>query len=123
MVEEIEDYAILLLDKEGNVENWNKGAEILKGYKAHEVIGKNFSIFYSDDDLALRVPQLLIQRVTAVGSAKTEGWRLRKDGSRFWARIVITAIHDNSGEVIGFTKVTRLLQSKERMAKSNTLAY
>lgn len=109
MVEEIEDYAILLLDRDGSLENWNKGAEIVKGYKAHEVIGKNFSIFYTAKDLATGIPQLLIQQAAENGSAKTEGWRVRKDGSLFWARVLITAIHDDSGEVIGFTKVTRLL--------------
>ncbi|KAA6438460.1 PAS domain S-box protein [Dyadobacter flavalbus] len=109
MVEEIEDYAILLLDRNGNVENWNKGAEILKGYKAHEIIGKNFSVFYTHPDLVNKVPESLIQQAVMSGVAKNEGWRLRKDGSRFWGSILITAIHNDSGEVIGFTKVTRLL--------------
>ncbi|GGB78844.1 PAS domain S-box protein [Dyadobacter sediminis] len=113
MVEEIEDYAILLLDSEGNVENWNKGAEILKGYKANEIIGKNFSVFYTPQDLLDKVPESLIRQAVLTGAAKNEGWRLRKDGSRFWGSILITAIHNDSGEVIGFTKVTRILAKQD----------
>jgi PAS domain S-box-containing protein len=109
MVEEIEDYAILLLDRNGNIENWNKGAMILKGYGHTEVIGKNFDIFYTHEDLLRGLPRILIQQATAQGVVKTRGWRLRKNGTRFWASIVITAIHNDLSEVIGFTKVTRLL--------------
>ena len=109
MVEEIEDYAILLLDRSGNIENWNKGAEILKGYRAEEIIGKNFSIFYTSKDRADNLPQRLIATAVQAGSAKSEGFRVRKDGSLFWGSILITAIHDENSEVIGFTKVTRLL--------------
>ena len=110
MVNEIEDYAILLLDREGNIENWNKGAQTLKGYQASEIIGKNFSVFYTPEDLAHDLPGRLIQQATANGAAKSQGWRIRKDGSRFWGSILITAIHNQGDEVIGFTKVTRLLE-------------
>jgi PAS domain S-box-containing protein len=107
MVEEIEDYAILLLDQNGTVENWNKGAEKLKGYKASEIIGRNFSVFYTEADQAKGRHKELIRLAIQQGSATDEGWRVRRDGSRFWARIVITAIHDYEGQVIGFTKITR----------------
>lgn len=117
MIEEIEDYAILLLDREGNVENWNKGSQILKGYKANEIIGKNFSVFYTPEDLANGLPGRLIRQAVENGSAKSQGWRLRKDGSTFWGSILITAIHNEADEVIGFTKVTRLLE-RELLSKS-----
>ncbi len=116
MVEEIEDYAILLLDANGNVENWNKGAEKIKGYRAFEIIGKNFSVFYTDEDRSKRVPNNLIKKAAELGVAKTEGWRVRKDGSRFWGSITITAVHDDEGNVIGFTKVTRDLTSVRNAA-------
>ncbi len=107
MVEEIEDYAILLLDAEGNIENWNKGAEIMKGYTADEVIGKNFSMFYSEESRANKYPEQLIGKAIKDGTAKDIGWRICKDGSRFWGSVTITAIHGENEEVIGFTKVTR----------------
>ncbi|WPV65649.1 PAS domain S-box protein [Chitinophaga sp. LS1] len=107
MVEEIDDYAILLLDKNGKVENWNKGAEKIKGYTAEEIIGKHFSVFYSEYDQNNLRPQRLLSHAEKKGVAKDEGWRIRKDGSRFWGSIIMTAIHDDYGEVIGFTKVTR----------------
>ena len=107
MVEEIDDYAILLLDSHGNIENWNRGAEKIKGYKSSEIIGQNFSIFYTDDDKKNNKPKKLISIATKDGVVRDEGWRLRKDGSKFWGLIVITAIHDENRNVIGFTKVTR----------------
>lgn len=114
MVEEIDDYAILLLDNNGNIENWNKGAEKIKGYKSPEVIGRNFSIFYTDEDRKNNKPGNLIAEAAGSGVARDEGWRLRKDGSRFWGLIVITAIHDETRKVIGFTKVTRDLTEIKR---------
>ena len=107
MVEEIEDCAILLLDKNGLIENWNKGAKKIKGYKAREIIGKHFSIFYTDHDRESHRPQRLIEEAEKNGVARDEGWRVRKNGDRFWGSIVITAIHDNNKNVIGFTKFTR----------------
>jgi len=83
MVNEIEDYAILLLDKKGNIEYWNKGAEKIKGYNSDEIIGKNFSIFYTDEDREKKLPEKLIAEATAKGKAMYEGWRVRKDGTRF----------------------------------------
>lgn len=111
IVEEIEDYAILLLDAEGNIENWNKGAEIMKGYTADEVIGRNFSMFYSEENRVGKYPEQLIAQAITNGTAKDVGWRIRKDGSKFWGSVTITAIYGENEEVIGFTKVTRDLTS------------
>ncbi len=107
MVEEIDDYAILLLDENGIIENWNKGAQKIKGYKADEILGKNFEVFYSDEDLANDKPRKLIEVALELGVARDEGWRIRKGGDRFWGSIVLTAIYDDQRKVIGFTKVTR----------------
>ncbi|WP_316762255.1 GAF domain-containing protein [Pedobacter aquatilis] len=115
MVQEIEDYAILLLDENGRIENWNLGAELVKGYREEEIIGKNFSVFYSCSDIADGKPQRLIAQAKQFGKAKDEGWRVRKNGSQFWASVLITAIHDKDGKVIGFTKVTKDL-GEPRMA-------
>ncbi|WP_342646680.1 ATP-binding protein [Mucilaginibacter sp. CSA2-8R] len=118
MVEEIEDYAILLLDENGNIENWNKGAEKIKGYKASEIIGKNFRLFYTDEDRENLKPESLIETAKTKGKAISEGWRVRKDGSQFWGSIVITAIHDEQGSIVGFTKVTRDLTDKMLAAEA-----
>jgi PAS domain S-box-containing protein len=118
MVEEIEDYAILLLDENGNIENWNKGAEKIKGYKAEEIIGKNFKLFYTDEDRKTGKPESLIETAKNAGKAISEGWRVRKDRSMFWGSIVITAIHDTQGNIIGFTKVTRDLTDKMLAAEA-----
>ncbi|WP_316757671.1 GAF domain-containing protein [Pedobacter aquatilis] len=107
MVQEIEDYAILLLDENGRIENWNLGAELVKGYREEEILGKNFSVFYSSRDIANGKPQRLIAEAKEFGKARDEGWRVRKNGSQFWASVLITAIHDKDGKVIGFTKVTK----------------
>ncbi|WP_029286058.1 PAS domain-containing protein [Pedobacter sp. R20-19] len=107
MVQEIEDYAILLLDEDGKIENWNLGAELVKGYKQGEIIGRNFSVFYRPEDIANGKPQSLIDKAKEFGKAKDEGWRVRKNGTHFWANVLITAIHDVDGKVIGFTKVTK----------------
>ena len=121
MIEEIDDYAILLLDEKGNVMNWNKGAEKIKGYKAEEIIGKNFHLFYVNDDREKKLPEKLIAQATLNGKATDEGWRMRKDGTQFWGSILITAVHDDNNKVIGFSKVTRDLTEKknaEDLAKS-----
>ena len=113
MVEEVEDYAIILLDKEGIVQNWNKGAEKIKGYKDYEIVGKSFSNFYLPDDAKNGLPQKLLNEGKVTGKAIHEGWRKRKDGTRFWGSIVITALHDENKNVIGFTKVTRDLTERK----------
>lgn len=113
MTEEVEDYAIILLGKDGTILNWNKGAQKIKGYSEEEIVGKNFSIFYLDDDKQNNLPGRLIQMAKEEGRAMHEGLRKRKDGSTFWGSIVITALHDENDNVIGFTKVTRDLTERK----------
>lgn len=113
MIDEIQDYAILLLDIEGNIQNWNSGAEKIKGYQAHEIIGKSFSIFYPPEDKENNLPFQLLGIARETGRAMHEGFRVRKDGSRFWGSIIITALHDDENNVIGFSKVTRDLTERK----------
>lgn len=114
MVEEVQDYAILYLNHEGIVENWNLGAEKIKGYKAEEIIGKNFSTFYPESDRKSNLPQKLLNIAIEKGKATQEGWRVRKDGTYFWASVVITAVHNKKRQVIGFSKVTHDLTEKKK---------
>src|SRR3954447_13262405 len=114
MIEEIQDYAIILLEKNGYIQNWNKGAEKIKQYSEEEIIGKHFSIFYLPHDLKNNLPQRLLKEAESTGVAGHEGWRKRKDGSRFWGSITITAIHDENRNVIGFCKVTRDLTDRKQ---------
>jgi PAS domain S-box-containing protein len=113
MLSEVTEYAIILLDKEGTILDWNKGAERLKGYRSDEIIGKSFRLFYPADDKEQRVPELFLEEAHHNGSANREGWRLRKDGTRFWGSVTITALHDEAGNVIGFSKVTKDLTEKK----------
>lgn len=113
MVEEVEDYAILLLDKDGRIMNWNKGAEKIKGYKEAEIIGRNFRIFYRPEDQQRQLPQQLIEQARSTGKAIHEGWRVRKDGTAFWCSVILTALHDDHHNVIGFSKVTRDLTERK----------
>jgi PAS domain S-box-containing protein len=114
MIGEVEDYAIILLNVDGNVENWNVGAEKIKGYTEQEILGKNFSIFYPPEDRENLFPQKLLAQAREKGKALHEGWRVRKDGSRFWGSIVITALHNSDGSVLGFSKVTRDLTERKK---------
>jgi PAS domain S-box-containing protein len=107
MIEEIEDYAIILLNKEGIIQNWNKGAGKIKGYTAAEIVGKHIRNFYTPQDQASRVPERLLGEAAKNGRASHEGWRVRKDGTLFWGFTVITALHDDDETVIGFSKITR----------------
>ena len=122
LVETVRDYAIFLLDTEGNIVSWNAGAERLKGYSAAEIIGRNFSIFYPEAAIEKRWPQYELETAARLGRFEDEGWRLRKDGTRFWANVIITALHDDEGRLIGFAKVTRDLserrQNEERLRES-----
>jgi PAS domain S-box-containing protein len=113
MVDVVQDYAILLMDINGNILNWNKGAEKINGYKDFEIVGKNFGIFYSSEDQENGLPQELINLAIKEGRARHEGYRIRKDGTRFWGNVVITPLHDSSENVIGFSKVTRDLSEKK----------
>jgi PAS domain S-box-containing protein len=107
LVESVIDYAIFALDANGYIASWNQGAERFKGYKAEEIIGKHFSVFYPEEDILAGKPDWELREAVAVGRVEDEGWRLRKDGSRFWANVVITALFDENRELRGFAKVTR----------------
>jgi PAS domain S-box-containing protein len=113
MIEEVQDYAIILLDINGNILTWNKGVEKIKGYKQHEIVGQNFNIFYLPRDRQENLPQKLIEQAKKEGRAKHIGKRVRKDGTTFWGSILITALHDEDGNVVGFTKLTRELRDNE----------
>jgi PAS domain S-box-containing protein len=113
MIAEVQDYAIILLSRNGDIEDWNAGAEYIKGYTAPEIIGKNFRVFYTEEDKNQKLPEMLIDLAARRGRAQHEGWRVRKDGTRFWGSITITALHGNSGDVIGYTKVTRDLTERK----------
>ena len=113
MTEEVQDYAIILLDRDGTILNWNKGAQSIKGYNEDEIIGKNFSLFYLEDDRQRRLPENLIRQAEEKGRAMHEGWRKRKDGTRFWGSVVITALHGENNNIIDFTKVTRDLTERK----------
>src|SRR5215471_2978923 len=107
LVKEVRDYAIIVLDQNGFIRTWNAGAERLKGYKPEEIIGQHFSRFYSRSDIEDGKPDRELRTALAEGRVEDEGWRLRKDGSRFWANVVMTALYDEQGRHIGFAKVTR----------------
>ncbi len=117
-VESVQDYAIFMLDAEGNIITWNTGAERIKGYRATEIIGQHFSIFYPETDLKSGKPAYELEVAARVGRFEDEGWRIRKDGSRFWANVVITAVRDETGTLIGFGKVTRDLTERMLAEKS-----
>ena len=113
LVESVKDYAIFMLDVEGNVATWNQGAELIKGYKAEEVRGRHFSIFYTPEEMEQGEPANELRIASAEGRFETEGWRVRKDGTRFWANVIITAIKDEQGRLCGFGKVTRDLTERK----------
>ena len=119
LVDSVQDYAIFALDAGGHILSWNAGAQRLKGYKPDEVIGRHFTIFYPPDALAAGKPEWELEVAVRDGRVEDEGWRIRKDGSRFWANVVITALRDPDGAVIGFAKVTRDLT--ERRAAEQAL--
>ena len=113
MIAEIQDYAIILLDLDGTILTWNKGAQSIKGYKENEILGQNFRIIYLPRDREEKLPEKLIDLATKEGRARHIGRRVRKDGTTFWGSILITALHDDNGEVIGFTKLTKELGENE----------
>jgi PAS domain S-box-containing protein len=116
LVQGVTDYAIYMLSPQGEVTNWNVGAERIKGYRAEEIVGQHFSRFYTDEDREGGMPQRALATAMRDGRYEAEGWRRRKDGTRFWAHVVIDAIHDDSGELIGFAKITRDLTEKKAAA-------
>ncbi|EGW21780.1 PAS domain S-box protein [Methylobacter tundripaludum] len=115
MVESVTDYAIVMLDPEGRVVSWNSGAQRIKGYSAEEIVGQHFSRFYPLEDIERGTPQRDLDIVTARGRFEDEGWRVRKNGSTFWANVVYTAIRDQSGNLRGYAKLTRDLTERKRL--------
>jgi PAS domain S-box-containing protein len=110
----VKDYAIFILDVGGHVSTWNLGAERIKGYKAEEIVGKHFSTFYPPEDVAAGKCEYELEIATKEGRFEEEGWRVRKDGSRMWANVTITALHDPDGTLVGFAKVTRDLTERRK---------
>ncbi|MFI5032811.1 MAG: PAS domain S-box protein [Reyranellales bacterium] len=118
LVDAVTDYAIYMLDAQGNVATWNPGARRFKGYRSNEIIGQHFSRFYTEEDRAAGVPASALKTAAETGKFEAEGWRVRKDGSRFWAHVVIDPIRDAGGTVIGFAKITRdLTERREAQAQ------
>ncbi len=114
LVEGVEDYAILMLDPGGRISSWNTGAESIKGYKAAEIQGRHYSIFFTPEDLERHAPERQLQIATAEGHFTGEGWRRRKDGSLFWASVALTALRDEAGNLRGFSKITRDISERKR---------
>jgi len=114
IVQSIKDYAVFMLSPEGIISSWNEGARLIKGYTAPEVLGRSFEIFYPAAAVADGFPKRELKEAARVGRFEDEGWRIRKDGSRFWANVVITAIRDHEGKLVGFAKVTRDLTSRRQ---------
>jgi PAS domain S-box-containing protein len=114
LVQGVSDYAIFLLDADGNVTNWNLGAQRIKGYLPNEIVGRHFSCFYTDEERAAGVPERALETVRNEGRFEKEGWRVRKDGSRFWAHVVIDGIRDDHGAIIGYAKVTRDITQRKK---------
>jgi PAS domain S-box-containing protein len=118
LVQGVTDYAIYMIDVEGNVSNWNLGAQRIKGYAAGEIVGRHFSQFYTDEDRAAGEPRRALETATREGKFEKEGWRVRKDGTRFWAHVVIDALRDETGTLLGFAKITRdITERKETQVK------
>ena len=115
LINGVVDYAIYLLEPDGTIASWNPGGERIKGYAASEVLGRNFSMFYTAEDVEERVPQLALRIAAEEGRYEREGWRMRKDGTRFWASVVIDPIRDG-GQLIGFAKVTRDISERREAA-------
>jgi PAS domain S-box-containing protein len=115
MVESVTDYAIVMLDPEGSIVSWNTGAQRIKGFTTEEIVGRQFDIFYPPEDVAAGKPRQDLQKAAASGRHEDEGWRVRKDGSLFWANIVFTAIRDQSGNLRGFAKLTRDLTERNKV--------
>jgi PAS domain S-box-containing protein len=118
LVQGVTDYAIYMLSPEGVVTNWNSGAERIKGYTYDEIVGSHFSRFYTAEDQVAGVPRRALSTAAATGRFEAEGWRVRKDGTRFWAHVIIDAVHDDNGRLVGFAKITRDLTEKKRAAEA-----
>jgi PAS domain S-box-containing protein len=117
LIEAVTDYAIFMLDPAGNVSSWNSGAQRIKGYSHDEIIGRHFSAFYTSADIAAGKPARELKIAAAEGRVEDEGWRVRADGTRFWANVIISAVRDAGGTLIGFAKVTRDMTDRMRLAE------
>ena len=120
LVDNMKDYAIIILDLDGRVASWNPGSETIMGYRSDEIIGQHFSRFYSSEDVQRGKPQMELKVATGEGRSEDEGWRIKKDGSRFWANEVITALRDQGGTLCGFGKVMRDLTERKRAEEKAT---
>jgi PAS domain S-box-containing protein len=114
LIEALSDFAIYMLDQNGFVTSWNSGAERIKGYRSVEILGKHFSLFFNAEDQASRLPEKILAQARVVGRYEAEGWRVRKDGSRFWANSIVTPVRDDQGDLIGFAKITRDITERMR---------
>jgi PAS domain S-box-containing protein len=115
LVEGVKDYAIFMLDPQGHIVSWNSGAEHMDGYRAEEIVGRHFSVFYTKEDLEREHPEEELRIAMVEGAYEEEGIRVRKDGSRFWASVLITALRDEEGKLRGFAKVVRDVTERKRM--------
>lgn len=115
LIESVQDYAIFMLDPEGHVMTWNSGARRIKQYEEQEIVGTHFSVFYPPEALAIGLPATLLAAALRDGRAEDEGWRVRKDGTRFWGNVIITALHDHTRELRGFAKITRDLTGQRQI--------
>ena len=124
LIDEVQEYAIFLLEPDGTVATWNRGAQRIKGYSPEEVLGRHFSIFYPADDIAAGKPERELELAAADGVCRDVGWRVRRDGTAFWANVVITALRDENGRLQGFAKVTRdETDRREQEERAKALAW
>ena len=124
LIDGVTDYAVYLITPDGRIASWNTGAQRLKGYDASEIIGRPYATFFLDEDQKAGLPETALKTAAAEGRFEQEGWRVRKDGTRFWAMAVLDAVYDDDGNLIGYAKVTRdisdRLQARERLVQSES---
>lgn len=119
LIENVRDFAIFMTDDSGHIISWNKGAEFIKGYSASEIIGKHISVFYTPAQIEEGVPQMNLQITREKGRFESEGWRIRKDGTKFWANVVFTVLKDSGGNMVGFGKITRDMTRRKTIEEEN----
>ena len=116
LIEQVVDYAIFVIDRDGRIASWNAGAQRIKGYSAAEIIGQPYGVFFTEEDRRAGKPREILAQARREGRYEEEGWRVRKDGQRFWASVIVTALKDATGELKGFAKITRDLTEQRRAA-------